>query len=217
MQLNSEWFNDQIAEMGQEVLWRRAFACPCRDPHSGAAVQGCPACAALGWFWDDGIVCLSGMASMRVAREFAAFGAWESGDVVLTLPSNSAIYAAGEKDRIVMRDSSEPFTLLLTRGTLDRMRFPLLQIDRIFYLTPPEPTPVTVPAPPVGPDGTLLWDDVDPAVAPPAGSQYAVSGRKRPEFYLFTDLPQDRAHFGGAALPRRVQARRFDLFGRGGG
>lgn len=215
MELNADWFDDQLEEMGQTVHWRRAFMCPCRNVDSGSALPSCPTCRGLGWLWDDGIECFVAPTSMKVAREFAAFGTWESGDVVLTLPGASPIYAAGEKDRIIMRDSSEPFSLMLTRGEQDRLTFPILHIDRIFYLAPPEAAPIIVPAPDWSGDGTLLWDGA--AAAPPAGAQYSVSGRKQPEYYLFTDLPQDRAHFGGARLPRRVQARRFDLFGRTGG
>ena len=152
---------------------------------------------------------------MRVAREFASFGTWESGDVILTLPSDSAVYAAGERDRVVMMNSSEPFSTTLTRGSQDRLKFPVLQVDRVFYLPTLESPLVLLPVPPVAADGTLLWADA-PA-APPAGAQYSVTGRRHQEYYVFTDLPQDRAHFGGAPLPRRVQMRRFDLFGRSGG
>jgi hypothetical protein len=59
---------------------------------------------------------------------------------------------------------------------------------------------------------SLTWSEE--GGCPPAGVQFSVTGRRQQEYYIFRDLPQDRAHHGGAALPRRVVARRFDLFGR---
>jgi WD40 repeat protein len=61
----------------------------------------------------------------------------------------------------------------------------------------------------VAENGAITW-----AVAPPIGAQFSMIGRAHPEFFLFKDLPQDRAHHGGATLPRRVVLRRWDLFGR---
>ena len=34
-----------------------------------------------------------------------------------------------------------------------------------------------------------------------------------PEYYCFQEIPIDRPEHSGAALPRRVALRRFDLFG----
>lgn len=210
MWLSPATFNGLLANMGQRVAWRRAYLCPCRDTYSGAPVPGCPQCRGKGTLWAEAVDAWTGLAGMKVAREWAAFTQWESGDVVLTIPSDSPLYAAGENDRIVMSQSSEPFSIALTRGTLDRVTFPVLQVDRVFWLTDDLAATIEAGIPTVAPDGTLTWTES----APPDGKQYSVTGRKRQEYYVFKDLPQDRAHHGGATLPRRVVARRFDLAGR---
>ncbi len=208
-ELSPEWFNDQLDQMGQNVLWRRAAACPCRDVHSGAARQGCPTCKGKGQFWPDAPVrCRTGLAGMKVARAYQQFGTWETGDCIFTIPSDSALYACGEFDRVLMLDSSEPFSEVLTRGQLDRVFGQVLAIDTVFYFGDPDAPPLRAGRPRWDADGNLTWA----AGAPPDGVQYTVRGRKRQEYYVFTELPQDRAHFGGLDLPRRVQMRRLDLF-----
>lgn len=224
--------------LGQKAAWRRAYQCPCRHPHSGAARQGCARCQGRGVFWTDPTPAWTGLASMKVARAWADFGLWESGDVVLTIPGDSPLYQAGEYDRVVMVDSTEPFSALLTDEDLrptvtGDMTSPTIddddlhgdgwqpvtywlgyappRIDRVFWLEPATESIVEGAVPAIIEPGFLTW--ITPP-APPVGVQFSVSGRRHPEFFIFKDLPQDRAHHGGAALPRRVVARRFDLFGR---
>lgn len=209
MELNPDWFNDQLDQMGQNVSWRRALACPCRDTHSGAARLGCPTCAGKGQFWPfPAVRCRTGLAGMKVARAFQQFGTWEDGDCIFTIPSDSPLYAIGEYDRALMLDSSEPFSEVLTRGELDRVFGQVQSIEAVIYLPTPTAAPVFASRPSWDADGNLSWA----AGAPPDGAQYTVRGRKRQEYYMFKELPQDRAHFGGLQLPRRVQMRRLDLF-----
>ena len=61
----------------------------------------------------------------------------------------------------------------------------------------------------VAADGTITW-----GTPPPLGSLFTLIGRRQLEYFLFKDLPQERAHHGGLALPRRVALRRFDMFDR---
>lgn len=207
--------------LGQNVTWRPAYACPCRDPHSGAARQGCLQCSGRGQLWADPKRAWTGLAGMRVAREWANFGLWESGDVVLTIPGDSPLYAAGEFDRITMDDSSEPFSILLTdqaprpvdwEPVTVKAGFAPVSISRIIWKNPSTEALVEGAIPLVTGGDSLTW--TNQAGCPPAGVQFSITGRRSQEYYLFKDLPQDRAHHGGAALPRRVAARRFDLFGR---
>ena len=196
---------------GQHMLWRRAAVCPCRDPISGAAVQACVTCAGKGVTWAAAVRAWAGAASMKVMREWAQFGLWESGDVVVSIPSDSPLYAAGEQDRVTMTDSSEPFSVVLSAPSVGPLPFIAFQVDRAFWLDTGLNI-VNAPAlPSIAADGSLAWPT---GAAPAAGAQFSLSGRKRPEYYLFRDLPQDRAHFGGTPLPRRVALRKFDLFGR---
>lgn len=212
MQLDPAAFNEFLANMGQSAAWRRSYACPCVTPASGSAKPSCPHCHGKGRLWDgpvDGILALSGQ---RAQKQWADFGLYEAGDVVLTLPSDSPIYAAGQFDRIVLMDSSVPFTTNLIRGGQgETLKTPCLTIDRVFWITAQNAL-VEGGIPTLQTDGTLYWPD--PASAPPAGMTYSISGRARPEYYVYMELPSDRAHHGGAALPRKVAARKFDLFGR---
>jgi len=195
--------------LGQAVTWRRASLCPCRNAYSGAAEQGCPLCAGKGSLWAVPIPAWTGLAGMRATREWQAFGEFKGGDVVFTIPSDSPLYAAGETDRVVMTQSSEAFDQVLTRGAGDQLRFPVQEVTECFWRDPTTKARVDGAAPKVAADGTLTWT----SGAPPAGTQYSISGRRRPEYYVFRDLVQDRAHHFGRALPRKVVMRRFELFG----
>lgn len=218
MRLSPTRFNRLLAAtgngLGQKVRWRRAYECPCRNPLSGQALQGCPQCHGSGTIYDaTATPAWTGVASMKVAREWAASTEWESGDVVWTIPSASPLWNAGENDRVVMTDSSEPFSVTLRRGHVDRVRGTLLTIDRVFYLAGSDSAIVEAPIPGWDGEGNLDWTGV--AGAPPAGAGYNVTGRKHQEYFIFRDFPQDRAHHGGLPLPRRVVARKYDLMGRG--
>ena len=211
MELDPTEFNDFLNDIGQDVLWRRASICPCRDLISGAPRQGCPLCGARGVIWDQAVPAVVGLTSMRVKREWASFGTWESGDVAMSIPSDSPLYACGEKDRVVMSDSSEPFQSVLVRDEQDQVRYPIVSIDRAFWLDPTGATIVEGPIPAFSDVGAIVWDE---GSGPPIGTEYSLRGRKHQEYYMVDDLPQDRAHFHGNALPRVVHMRRFDLFGR---
>lgn len=196
--------------LGQALEWRRAYLCPCTDPHSGSPEAGCPVCAGRGSVWASPVAAWAGIASQRVAREWAQYGQWESGDQVMTIAADSPLYAAGENDRLTMTQSSEPFSVPLVRGSGDVLRFPVVQVDRVFWRDPATLALTEGGIPAVADDGSLSWAEDEP----PAGVQYSVTGRKRPEFYIFKDFPQDRSHQGGMTLPRRVVARRYDLAGK---
>ncbi|CAH2606332.1 conserved protein of unknown function (plasmid) [Rhodovastum atsumiense] len=214
MRLSPARFDRMLRDLGQRVSWRRAAPCPCRDPNTGQGRYGCLRCRGLGTIWGDPIPAWTGLSGMKLAREYAAFGRWESGDVVLTIPGASPLFAAGEHDRILMMDSSEPFQLVLTHDGTDApacVRDGLVvQIDRCFWLGAGDAI-VEGDAPVAAPDGTLSW--AAGANAPEPGQQFSIVGRRRPEYFLLIELPQDRAHHGGLPLPRRVAARRFQLFG----
>jgi hypothetical protein len=207
VQLNPADFNQFLADMGQAAAWRRAYACPCRNPRSGAADPKCPQCGGLGTYWDEPVDCSVAISGQKVQAEWAKFGLWESGDQVVTLASDSAAYAMGQFDRLAMTQSSVPFSVVLRPG--DRMREPVVSVDRATWF---EDGDLVEGGPPeVGDDGTLTWD----SDAPPDGAQIALTGRKRPEYFCLQEFPQDRAHHHGRDLPRRVVLRKFDLFGRG--
>ena len=202
-------FNAMLNRMGQRIAWRRAHDCPCRDPHSGAADMHCPICNAKGVFWETAKEGRAAIAGQKVQHNWAKLGEYESGDQVLSLPADSVLYGLGQFDRLAMLQSSTPFSVVLTHDGSERLRFSVHEVIRVFWLDV-DKNIVDGRIPAVGADGSPSWT----AGVPPDGQQYTVTGRQHPEYFVFTELPQDRAHYGGQPLPRRVVARRMDLFSR---
>jgi hypothetical protein len=195
--------------LGQHVLWGKATACPCRSPTSGAAQPGCPVCFGKGTFYDQDVPAWTGLSGQRIQRQWAAFGTFEMGDTVVTIPSDSPMYGLGETDRITFTDSSEPFSQVVLGG-VDYLPFIAASIDRVVWRDAVTRLAVLGDIPTQAPDKTLTWA----ANGPPAGVQYSVSGRRNPQYFVFVDFPQDRAHSGGLALPRRVVLRKYSLAAR---
>ncbi len=214
MQLDPRAFNAFFGRIGQDVLWRRADRCPCVDPHSGASRPSCPLCNAQGTIWAPPEPATTAVTGMSTKREFAAFGTWESGDEILSIPSDSPLYACGERDRVLMIDSTEPFQAVLIRGETDRLLFTSLgiEIDRAFWIAPGGAEIIEGPIPTVDDSGTIVWQ-VD--AGPPEGGQFSLRGRRHQEYYMVADLPKERAHFHGLPLPRLCQFRKFDLAAKG--
>jgi len=193
--------------MGQHVLWRKSYRCPCIDSHTGGADPGCPQCGGRGRSWGDPIASVIGVAGQKVQRQWQQFGVYEDGDVVLTIPSNSDVYAIGEFDRITLTDNSAPFENVLVRGN-ERIYGEELTIERIFWLD--DDKNIVEGSIPTVTDGIPAWS----GNPPPVGRQYSIRGRRAPEYYHFRDMDQDRQHHQGVDLPRRVVVRNFDLFSR---
>lgn len=171
--------------------------------------MNCPNCLGKGYAWDAPVESISGIAGQKIQREWAQFGMWEAGDVVLTIPSNSPMYAMGEFDRATMLNSSQPFSTYL-RTPDQSLPWQVVSLARVFYLD--DGVPVEVDSPGISADGRSLdWPDPLPV---PSGVTLSVTGRRRPEYFCWGDFPSDRAHHSGADLPRRVVLRRFDLYGR---
>jgi hypothetical protein len=220
MRLSPAIFNAQLAAegsggMGQRLLWRRASVCPCRSAYSGGADQECPRCRGLGTFWGAAVPAWAGAPGATSRRARAAFGEWEDGDVLLSIPATSPLWAADENDRVVLLQGHEPFQVRRVRGDSDRVDFPVERFERCFWLGPePDRAVVEGGLPRLdAATGALSW--ADPDAAPPGGTQYTLQGRRRPEYFLFGVMPVTRAHFGGLPLPKFARLRAFDLFGKG--
>lgn len=206
--LSASRFNGMLNKMGQQAQWRRGYECPCRDPHSGAADPFCPACGGKGITWGESVTATVAIAGQKVQQEWAKLGMYESGDMVVTIPSDSAIYSLGQFDRLVMVQSSVPFSRVLTHDGTEVLPFAVERIERASWLEGGAEVDGGLPM--VLVDGSLSWS----SSPPPVGRQYSLTGRQRPEYFALRDFPQDRAHFGGQPLPRRVVLRLMDLFGR---
>jgi hypothetical protein len=194
--------------LGQNVTVQRATQCPCRSPTSGAAEQGCPLCRGKSYIYDAAITAWTGLAGQKVMRQWAQFGMFEEGDVICTIPSNSPMYAIGENDKVVFTDSTEPFSQIVMGG-VDYLPWPVVQIDRVIWRAAVTKALVEGGIPVQETDGTLTWA----SGAPPTGTQYSVTGRRNPAYWVFQEFPQDRAHSAGLALPRRVVLRKYSLAG----
>ena len=211
MRLSPQRFNQQLADQGQRMLWQRARVCPCRESHSGGAKEDCPICDGRGTFWDKGIPTRAGVVGAKILREFAAFGAWEDGDVMVSIPSNTPMWNAGENDRVVFADGHQPFQVVMRHNSTAKLRFPLLRIERCFWLGPNGSTVLECTAPRVDPDtGALSWLDL--TQAPDPGAQFTIAGQRRPEYFLWRYIPVSRAHYNGLDFPKRATLKPFDLF-----
>ena len=209
MQLSPDRFNRFLNKMGQGVEWRRAIDCPCRNPHSGGANPSCPVCRGTGQSWDEPLSGTVALTGQQIQRQWANFGLWEKGDVVVSLPGDSLLYAMGEFDRVRFMDSSEPFSRVLVRGRETLHMIAVVSLDRAVALN--GGTLVELPVPVLDEHGLPDWPDFD---GPPPGVTYTLAGRAYPEYFCYGDFPQDRAHHHGEPLPRKVVLRKFDLFGR---
>lgn len=209
MRLSPAAFNAHLNHLGQDFTWRKAYACPCVNPHSGAAKPNCPHCDGKGRLWDAAIPGKAGIVGRDQLRKFADFGLWDQGDIMLSIPSDSPLYAMGQFDRVAATNRSEQFSMNFVSGLNDRIRHAIISIERVFWIGAGDIL-VEGGIPTIGTDGTLAWTDG----APPANTTYSITGRRRPEFFCFNEIPADRPLHFGEPLPRRVVLRRFDLFGR---
>ena len=212
MQLSPAAFNAHLAAIGQQYAWRKSYACPCIDPHSGAAKPSCPLCAGRGRKWDAPVDGVAGMSGAKTQREWAQFGVYESGDVVVTIGSDSPMYGIGQFDRVTALNATNGFSVVLTRGALaERLLMTVASIDRVFWLTPDGAATVNGNIPVLAASGTLFWPN---GGAPPAGAKYTVSGTKFLEYFCYGDFASNRNMQSGSRLPKRVVLRDFDLFNR---
>lgn len=210
MQLSPVKLNRLANNFAQLALWRQADQCPCESPQTGAALAGCPACHGLGWTWRSPVPVSVAISGQKVQRAWATFGLYENGDVVVTLPSDNPVYEIGEFARVLLQNTTSPFSRVYVRGANDTLNPEAIEsIDRVHWLDA-ESVQVNGGIPVVDDGGVLLWSSGEP----PAGQQYTITGREHPEYFVWGEFPQDRAHHRGEPLPRRVVMRRFDLFGR---
>lgn len=213
MRLRPTHFDRHIANLGQELLWQHSNACPCVDPHSGAPDPKHALCKGKGYFWDDPVLTVCGVPNQSTNQKMIAAGLWDSGDMTLVIPRTSPMWErAGKYDRVVMLDSTDAFSMPLKRGApTERLLFKVAKFERVFWLHATTRLPVEGALPSVDENGNLSWSG---SGAPPAGVVYSVSGQKYSEYFIFDHYPSDRNEHSGVQLPKKVQLRRWDLFGR---
>jgi hypothetical protein len=211
MQLNPTRFNRFLANIGQQFVWRRAYACSCITPGEGSPDRKCPNCLGKGHLWVDPTQCSAASAGQKTQINWAKMGRFETGDIVLTVQGDSPLWEAGEFDRVTMLNASDRFSMPLTHGApTERLLFTPSRIDRVFWQNPATRAIVEGGIPTASPEGRLTWTTGEP----PPGTSYSISGTRLSEYFIFTDMPRNRNMHDGARLPKNMVLRRWDLLGR---
>ena len=214
MRFSPARFNRHIANMGQQIAWRRSYACACVNPSSGAPDPKHALCGGKGRLWNDPVETVCGVSRQEVTPELIAAGLFDSGDLQLTIPQNSPMWAsAGRFDRVVLLNSTDVFSQPFTRGAPnEKIIFAIEKIDRCFWLHPTTRLVVEGGIPVVAANGSLSWPSG--VGEPPPGTTYSLTGTRYNEYYCLDSLPSDRNEHSGAPLPKRLTMRKWDLFGR---
>ena len=212
MRLNPAAFNRHVAHIGQQLVWRRSYSCACVNPDSGAADPKHQLCMGKGRLWDEGIDTVAGVSRQDANSEFSGPGPFDTGDMMLTIPEESPMYDAGQFDRVLMKNATDVFSQPLKRGApVERLLFSVASFIRVFWLDTVTRTEVEGSLPVIDAVGNLSWPN---GGGPPIGTVYSLTGIKYDEYFIFLALPSDRNQHSGARLPKRVSARKGDLFGR---
>lgn len=213
MRFNPAAFDRHLKNIGQKVQWRRSYACACVNPASGAPDPKHALCSGKGRIWDDPVDTVAGIARQETLAEWMKAGLWESGDMVLSIPQASPLWDAGQFDRVTMLNATDTFSQPMVRGApTEKFLFKPLKIDRVFWLHPQTREAVEGGIPVVGANGVPSW--AGGVGEPPPGASYSITGTRYDEYFIFQGLPSDRNQHQGMRLPKRVIARKWDLFGR---
>lgn len=211
MKLSGERFNRFLSRIGQDVIWRQSFSCPCVSDHSGAADPQCAICDGRGRLWNEGVPGYCGITNQSSDPKYRDPGVVLSGDVFLIIPSNTPLFEMGHLDRLTMVNTTDQFSLNLKRGYNDNLfGRSVISVDRVFWKSVDGLSIVEGGIPSVSENGTLTWT----GNAPAPGTQYSISGRQRVEYFAYQEIPNNRFMHFGEDLPKRMHMRRFDLWGR---
>ncbi len=206
-------FLGQYGQIGQEYAWYQSDACPCKDPYSGAALPDCPACLGRGVIYPaEPVTGVAALAGQRAQKDWATFGQYEQGDLVLTIPQAATIYGMGQWDRVTALNTQQVFSQVLTAGSpLEKLWTSVLSLTKVFWLAADGKTIIKGDLPTLNDDGTLTWGT---GATPEPGQQYTLTGVKMLDYYCWGMFPTNRNFQQGLQLPRKVILRDWDLFSR---
>lgn len=212
MRFTVKKFDRHLENIGQNYLWRRAYTCSCINPESGAPDHKCGVCFGKGHYWLPGQQCVAATASQKTQATWEKMGAHEDGDIAITIPQSSPMWECGQFDRVVMLNGSDRFSIPLKRGAVsERILFTVETVERVFWKAQGTQNLVDGGIPVVSNSGQITWPS---GGEPPPGVTYSITGRKRSEYFVFKDMPNNRNMHSGYRLPRTTVLRRFDLLGR---
>ena len=209
---NVDRMNAFLQSIGMNATWARVSKCPCLAERTGGVDVSCPVCDGLGYLWQTPTAVVLGISSMNGTRQYAMFSEWQKGDLVCTIPSNSAAYDAGEFDRIVLTQGQYLWDEVHKRGLNDRLKYTSIkEVIEVWAIVGGVKTVLVAETDYHLNGATIEW--LTSTVE--NGQQYAVKYKAAPEYFIFHNLVQDRPQ-EGKPLPRRVQLRLMDLFDRKG-
>lgn len=213
MRLRPSHFDRHLKNIGQDVLWHRSYACACVSAETGSPDPKHALCRGKGRLWDAPLKTIVGVPSQSTSAKMIAAGLWEQGDMMVTIPQFSPMWeSAGRYDRVTALNSTDVFSLPLKRGAAaEKFLFKPVTITRVFWLDTTTRTAIDGDFPTISDDGTVTWPS---GTVPPVGTTYSITGTKYSEYYLFDQFPSDRNEHQGVRLPKKVQLRKWDLFGR---
>lgn len=213
MRFNPGAFNTHLNNIGQKVTWRRAYACACVSADSGQPDPKHQLCMGKGRIWDPAITTVTGVARQDALAEWKSSGLAETGDMVLSIPESSPMWDAGQFDRILLLNSNDVFSQPLKHGApTERLLFTVDSFIRCFWLDPVTRTIIEGALPSVDANGNLSW--AGGVGEPPPGVSYSLTGQKLDEYFVWGKFPSDRNEHSGMRLPKRLIARKWDLYGR---
>jgi hypothetical protein len=204
-QLNPAAFNKLLNNLGQDFIWSKALACPCLTADSKQPRYDCPHCDGKGRLWQNPTAAKSGVVSREQMKKMAGFGLYDSGDILLSIPSDSPLYAVGLYDKVQSVNRTEPFSIAFTPNGNSTIKFTPVSIDSVVWLDSETNALINGTLPNII-NGQLTW-----ITPPPVGVVYTLTGRRTVDYYCYEEIPLDRAHHFGKDLPRRVVLRRLEL------
>ena len=208
MGFNVNQLDQMLNNLGQDATWELAEVCPCKSTRTGGANVTCQVCNGNGLVWNVAIQCRVALEAMSSQREFAMLGMWEKGDIMISLPTDSAAYGAGEWDRFTLLNSTLRIDQVLMKGTNDTLKYSaIVSIESLWAIVAGMRTDFTQ-----GIHFTLNGNVITWLGTPiPIGTQYSVLYVTHPQYFCYRDLVMDRQH-GSQNLPRKVHARLMELF-----
>jgi hypothetical protein len=147
---------------------------------------------------------------MQVQKQWELFGRYETGDVVVSIGSDSPVYTIREFDKLVFVNSVEQFSSVMTKTANSVEPAPyydILSISSLFYLNISSAI-VNVSGVTFNNSNKTL-DFSDNSI--PVGTQYSITGTRCPSYYMYMDFPQVRYHHHGSLLPKRVVLRKWNF------